>query len=49
MNSWLAGYGGILRQMNGDNFDFLLNVLLQRRFVRKTEMLKEKHGKSRVG
>ncbi|ORY77185.1 hypothetical protein BCR35DRAFT_292255 [Leucosporidium creatinivorum] len=49
LNSWLVGFAPILRSMRADNFDFLLAVLLRRRFASRAESLERKHKGTKVG
>lgn len=49
LNSWLGGFGPILRHLRADNFDFLVHVLLRKRFESRQAALSKKYGISRVG
>lgn len=49
LNSWLAGFASSLRHMRADNHDFLIHVLLRRRFQQRSKDLEKKHKGVRVG
>ncbi|KAM0789966.1 hypothetical protein ACM66B_005300 [Microbotryomycetes sp. NB124-2] len=49
LNSWLKGFANLLGAMSADNHDFLLQVLLERRFASRAQTLKDRYGNQTVG
>lgn len=43
LNSWLIGFAPSLRNMTSKNHDFVLSVLLRRRYEHRTETLVERY------